>query len=354
MKPGARATRQDNTFGSHGADFSTDRALVPELKAADLGLKAREVSALACRNLAPTFAETHRRPDDRGMTRINWLGGRVSKWLWDVRRFGLTPSLLATRASPSGGPKILTISLPKAGTHLLESTLCRVPQIYRKVLPTVHDANIERWGDLGGVLRTLRPGQVAVSHLAYSSERAAMILEEQATALFLVRDPRDIVVSQAHYITQRRDHPQHDLFRSAENLEARVLLAIRGNAKTGLDSVGSRLKAYAGWLKETRVLTLRYEDLIGPQGGGSRDKQEAAIASTLKHLRVELSVDAKAKLAASTFAVSSPTFRQGSVGRWREVFTARVEDAFRSEADEQLATYGYDWEQLPTADRQSP
>ncbi|MFT4572555.1 MAG: hypothetical protein ACI91F_003459, partial [Candidatus Binatia bacterium] len=266
-----------------------------------------------------------------------------SRWLWNAERFGVTPTKLAQRAAVPGLPPVLSISLPKAGTHLLERALCRTPGLRRKLLPTIHDANIERWGELGSVLKRLGPGQIAVGHLAHSHERAEAIRHHSVRAVFMIRDPRDIVISQAHYIMSRTDHPQHRAFASAPDLASRVLIAIRGNAT--LDSLGTRLRAYSGWCDDDQVFTVRFEDLVGPDGGGDQARQSEALRGLYRHLGIVPSDEQMADIQAGLFAPTSPTFRHGLIGKWREVFDETLTAAFREDADAELAAYGYDWEQ---------
>lgn len=260
--------------------------------------------------------------------------------LWDAQRFGLTPGKLLERFGSADLPRVVCISLPKAGTHLLERAVCRVPGISRKVLPTVHDSNIQRWGGLESVLSGLRGGQVVVAHLSFSEERLDTIQAHQARGFFVIRDPRDIVVSQATYIISKKDHPQHAVFAAEPDHVARVLRAIRGNPATGLDSMGVRLRRYAGWL-ESELLTVRFEDLIGERGRGDAASQARLISAIAAQLGVEASRAQISELQRGLFSSASPTFSRGQAGGWREVFDERLIAAFNEEAGAELARYGY-------------
>src|SRR5207237_5238920 len=87
---------------------------------------------------------------------------------WTLRRFGLTPGKLVRRASDRDAPRVFCVSIPKAGTHLLERALCLHPRLYRKLLPTVADDNIGRWCGFDNLLRRIRPGEVVASHLRFA------------------------------------------------------------------------------------------------------------------------------------------------------------------------------------------
>lgn len=161
---------------------------------------------------------------------------RITQWIsrkaWDLQRFGLTPTKLWSRLSNQEEPRILLISIPKAGTHLLERALCLHPRLYRKFVPTLHSGNIGQYGGLGNLLRALKPGQILVSHLHYSTERSKVIEEHGARCIFMIQDPRDIVVSRAHYVIQTKKHPYHFLLKG-KSLKERIQLGILGDPETG-------------------------------------------------------------------------------------------------------------------------
>ena len=258
---------------------------------------------------------------------------------WTLERFGLTPGKVRYRVSDPGAPKVLCVSIPKAGTHLLERALCLQPQLYRKLLPTISEENIERWGGFDELLSRVRPGQVLASHLRFRPEYPAILDSRQVRGIFLIRDPHDIVVSQAHYVLKRRDHRAHDLFAGLPDMKARLRVAITGDPTHHLPSIGERLDFFAGWLGPS--LVIRFEDLVGPGGGGSLAAQSAAIASIYDHLGVLVDTASLSSICARLFSTESPTFRQGAAQGWKSVFNDDLEALFDEEAGESCLPYGY-------------
>ncbi len=94
----------------------------------------------------------------------------IRRWVWDLERFGLTPRKWAARRQRAQLPRVTVVSIPKAGTHLVERALCLHPQLYRPLLPTLGPRNVERFGGLGRIVEGLGPGAVLISHLPYSEE----------------------------------------------------------------------------------------------------------------------------------------------------------------------------------------
>ena len=52
-------------------------------------------------------------------------------------------------------PIIFSNSVPKAGTHLVERLLCLHPNYYRKILPTLNEQNLSKYGNFESILKKL-------------------------------------------------------------------------------------------------------------------------------------------------------------------------------------------------------
>lgn len=258
---------------------------------------------------------------------------------WTLERFGFSPGKLKYRVADPGAPKVFCVSIPKAGTHLLERALCLHPKLYRKLIPTVSEENIERWKGFDELLSRVRPGQVLASHLRFRSEYPAILDARQVPGIFLIRDPHDIVVSEVHYVSKRTDHRAHDLFVGLPNMKARLRVAIQGDAAHRLPSIGERLDFFAGWLDT--CLVVRFEDLVGPSGGGSPEAQSAALASIYEHLGMQVDAATGSSIGAQLFSQHSPTFRQGATSGWDRVFDGELAELFDEVVGDRSLPYGY-------------
>ena len=259
----------------------------------------------------------------------------LARQLWTAERFGLTPRKLATRAARTGLPCVLVVSLPKAGTHLVERAVCLHPRLYRKLRRTVNRENVGAEG-LAGVLDSVRPGQVAVAHLPFDPSYPALL--EDVKTLFVIRDPRDMAVSLAHYIQSRGDHPLHVEYRERSDERSRIELAILGDseARPPAPSLESLLAGFSGWLG-SGALVVRFEELIGARGGGDDETQARSLRAIYDHL----GVDAPPRVGQRLFSSASPTFRTGQIGGWREAFDSELDALFEREAGSWLEVYGY-------------
>ena len=57
----------------------------------------------------------------------------------------------------------------------------------------------------------------------------------------------------------------------------RLRLSIVGDPERNIASIAERLDRYAGWLT-SGALVVRFEDLVGPDGGGEAESQREAVA----------------------------------------------------------------------------
>ncbi|MFW6060064.1 MAG: hypothetical protein ACODAQ_07765 [Phycisphaeraceae bacterium] len=264
----------------------------------------------------------------------------IQRHWWNLARFGFTPAKLAVRWSAREAPRVVSLSVPKAGTHLLERALVLHPRLHRAVRRTLQDIDPARWAELDALLARLRPGQVVMGHLGYTPRRRRAIERAGVKGLFLIRDPRDLPVSDAFYIARRRRHFRHHLF-AGKPLRERIRLAIEGDARHGMPDIGARLARYAGWL-EAGFELVRFEDLIGPRGGGSSERQHRQLRAIYRHLGLETDEPWISHVAERLFCHHSPTFRRGAVGQWRAYFDDELKARFNAVAADQLARYGYE------------
>jgi hypothetical protein len=258
---------------------------------------------------------------------------------WTLGRFGLTPAGLRLRMSNPGAPRVLCISFPKAGTHLLERAVCLHPVLYRRLAPTISRRELRRRGGAERFLPRLSPGQVLMAHLPFDQGLLDVATRSGIRPVFMVRDPRDIVISQVRYAVDRPDHWAHDIFAPLSPRE-RLRLAVVGSREGGPRSLAERLAQYEGWLRPG-VEVIRFEDLVGAQGGGDRSRQREVVVDLYRFLGVATGDALVDEVCRELFSDESPTFRKGTIGQWRDVFDEELTTLVTEEAGELIERYGY-------------
>ncbi len=236
--------------------------------------------------------------------------------------------------APTTAPRLAVSSVPKAGTHLLISALARIPGV--RVIPELVLGKVGAEGAMRRLAR-VAPNQVLVGHIV------------GIKLVLMVRDPRDVVVSLAKYIPREHiGHRYRDYFtRVLTSDEERIAACIRGisgeHAADGRaqPDIGSLFRAYLAWTAAHPVHVCRFEDLVGPHGGGSERAQLESLRSLAAWAGYGLDDGQVEAIARATFSRDSLTFRKGEIGDWRNHFTPQHETAFREVAGDLLERLGY-------------
>jgi hypothetical protein len=163
--------------------------------------------------------------------------------------------------------------------------------------------------------------------------------------VFNYRDPRDTILSLVNFLCGRTKQglsafnnlPTYSRILLAKtSLEERLTYALTDTSFPC--QVGDFMRMQ--WLlHHPNVCKVSFEELVGPNGGGSAESQASAAARLVNFLgATDIS---PADVASALYNRDAFSFYQGQLGAWRKVFTAEhcrlVEDRF----GEVLSMYGY-------------
>ena len=248
------------------------------------------------------------------------------------------------------GPKVLANSFPKSGTHLLTRVLSLLPLLVPHW--TYHVS--PKTPQLSQKLSKVRKGQYISGHLCWDRTLAGLLDVSNIRTLLIIRDLRDIAVSNAYYITYiSSNHRLSPYFNSLNSDDERLMASIVGvDGRYLADGkrskcLGEMAMTYTPWFDEPGCLTLRFEDLIGNAGDGSDKKQLETVRTIAHHLGLDLTENQLGQVARRVFHTGAPTFRKGQIGDWRNHFTDEHKRAFKETSGEALIRWGYangyDW-----------
>jgi hypothetical protein len=249
-------------------------------------------------------------------------------------------------------PRVLANSMPKAGTHLL-TRLLTLFDFYKQRgfldigpnegLQRISPDYVQRARDK---LAKLKPGFFVRTHMYFYPEVAQIIDEFQIRTITIVRDPRDVCVSDALHILKRPDHRLHSYYVKMSESQ-RLMASIVGmeSARLGGDppslDIGLHYRNYLGWVQQSSGLVVKFEDLIGHKGGGDDLIQMETVAKIASYLGLQVSRQKITEFCNNLFWTKAKTFRKGQIGDWEKHFSSEHVAAFEKTIGHMMHDFGY-------------
>jgi len=97
---------------------------------------------------------------------------------------------------------------------------------------------------------------------------------------------------------------------------------------------------YLPWLTVPGIYAVKFENLVGSQGGGDDDVQYHIITEIAQHAGVPYSDETIQHVVDNLFG--RYTFREGQIGAWKKYFTEQHKEAFKHHAGQLLIDLGYE------------
>lgn len=265
--------------------------------------------------------------------------------------------------------KVFVNALPKSGTNLVAKALqlfgymdrgyldsglvlrskfsARVRRIYwcpafRNGYLLGIDTPVEvRRAPIDRLLMNVGDGGFLTAHCGYTVDLLRQVLEKGFAPIIVTRDPRAVLASFVSYVSNERvKHPLYSVFNRLEPRE-RFVSALYGicSQKGTLQPMKVRCMALEEWIKHPDVLHVTFEDLVGSQGGGSKDTQLELMGKICRFLdisegKIDVVVD-------NVFGAGRHTFRKGLIDSWRGEIPDDVVSLANIELADILDAWGY-------------
>jgi len=228
------------------------------------------------------------------------------------------------------GEEVAIVTVPKSGTHLIKKLFKLVDE--RRLYPIYHADEF------------------------YESEE---LMERYSKRVLLVRDPRDVCLSWIRYIVSGQADGVDMNIRSLPDeakthflelgIHRQLEYVIRGHSSQS-EVAGVHptliyfpLNPYEVAAKHARdpgTFICRFENLIGPQGGGSFSAQHREIKNLFTFLEVQISDEVIEQVIVDLFG-ETKTFSKGQAGQWKKDFNRKNIKLFHKRRSHLLAAFGY-------------
>jgi hypothetical protein len=228
---------------------------------------------------------------------------------------------------------LFVLTVPKAGTHLLfhllhEFGLTPGLRYVDRLEPATYYFLVHDHSHI--------PAAEFFEHLTNQPRGGADHPFFHTPALFIYRNPLDVLVSEVFYYV-KRDKSALAYYYEDMTPEERCLELIRGEPL--LPSLRGRMLQRAPYLRLKNVLPLCYEELVGPRGGGQLEAQARAIWGLQLKLQAPGSPTVYGDKA---YSEQSGTFRKGRINDHKEFLTAAHQRELRKLPQDFMHLFGYD------------
>lgn len=274
----------------------------------------------------------------------------------------------AFQLNPEVGPKVLVNGVAKSGTHLLRKIVALSGfQVDPLCLAAIHanraavlwtkeqEALLGRGIDIGvsnptpmhelllrQLIRSVTPGWVFNGHCGFDPALLDLLKTEKVKIIGVLRDPRDIAVSLVRYLI-KHEHPS-TMHKSESQLLFEVIegIDLQNNpllVPTERRDLGQTCEAFLPWQDCSDALTVRFEDIVGPEGGGDIQVQLDLIQRILRFIGRD---PGRATEIRSQVFGGTRTFNSGQIGSWRSALSQEHKTKVKQVLGQYLISAGYE------------
>ncbi len=239
---------------------------------------------------------------------------------------------------------IAIIAIPKCGTNLLKRCLQELTG-----LPFIGGAS--DWIMIDD--KQIAQGNF-ISHAIYTKENLKKLEDNKFKVIFIYRDPRDQIVSNAHFIVDGHSGvwPRFKNLNvvSAMNLWVTDTSSYLGPHKVNgwwnpaiknFGDLNDFYQKYLPWINCNLVYSTTFEKLVGKKGGGSDEEQFIEIEKIIQHLNLDVPEDQIQDITKKIFG-NTYTFRTGQIGSWKKAFNNKLKEKVKKIVGDIVISLNYE------------
>lgn len=267
---------------------------------------------------------------------------------------------------PNKSKEFILSTMPKTGTHLLQPLLTKITgkaSVWAgDIFPRgyVKDQSLRNLMFSGDVNVPLHWFCVPVpkttfikklyelqnnwkyfsAHAPYSKDLESVIKARKGVVFFVLRDPRDFVISLWNHLNKFDNDFIDQEWWYALPKDQQITHLIIGT--DWFNSASTIVKEFIAWRHSPICCTLRYEQLMGPSGGKfGIAEQKIELQKIPRALNIHLD-DATLLQYFKEVHGQGYTFNGGRVGRWKDHFTEEHKTLFKQVLGNELIELGYE------------
>tara|TARA_S200000501_G_C20701378_1_gene689675 strand:+ start:156 stop:977 length:822 start_codon:yes stop_codon:yes gene_type:complete len=183
------------------------------------------------------------------------------------------------------------------------------------------------------LFKNLNNQEFIIGHVPFSKKASDLNEKNIDRVISITRDPRDMVLSMMRHIKDRSQHHAHRyLFKELDNDQERFNQICKGyqNEFGYMCGIKKMYESILEWEKFSKSKILKFEEIIGPQGGGDVESQINSINDLSNFLGLEFNEEEIIEISNKAFG-NSTTFRGGRINGWKSFLTDEQNKFFESE-----------------------
>lgn len=213
-------------------------------------------------------------------------------------------------------PLFIVLSPPKCGTFLIGKAIemiTKKPACY--ILTSLYDnentnQTIKQAQEHGSFVIAHHYQQIVIDHL----------IEQGYKAVFTLRDPRDQLISSLNWVREGQ-WPWLKVNQLTDyNAQLEELITGELFGQRCYEMFMKRQIKTIEKIEKSLVYIAKFENLVGPNGGGQFDLQISELMNLAHFLGYKIS-SAEAKEIAENLFSGTLTFRKGQIGQWEDQFS---------------------------------
>jgi Sulfotransferase domain len=225
------------------------------------------------------------------------------------------------------------ITVPKSGSHLLLKLIVMLTNRYPNGMHSLYD-HLDQVSEKEFekiVLKCQDENHFAFNHTADFGALFNTFSKHhpEYTGLLMIRDLRDVLVSYVYHVSDSLE----EQFGPSLTMEEKLTLVLDLETFEVSKKMEQEVLSAIEWMNRPNVIVCRFENIVGPMGGGDLQKQIESITHLARTLGMDLTQEYLEKILQDLFGNSqgptvSGTFRSGQIGSWKNLFTAEHEALF--------------------------
>ncbi len=231
--------------------------------------------------------------------------------------------------------KIVIFAPPKTGTHLFGKLVTKMTNLKGHY----------HLCEVGKVKKALKLAKNATQAKGFviahnwNKKTLTKLAKQGYKVLFTMRDPRDQTISMQDWFREGQWGWMSTSKIADLNEQLEEMITGDRFGWTSASMIFNRYQEIES-LTPKHCYVIKYEQLVGPKGGGSREVQIEEINNLAKFLNLQLPQEKIQEIADTLFG-GTGTFRKGQIGRWKERFNDRHIELFNKKFQNQLEQFGY-------------